>query len=116
MAAHEVELPPAMVACDSSHSKSTASVLLPADEAYQVQASLDKKISGLNFNADTYEDSYNTFILFLNEIWEQKPLAYHRLMADLYKFALCTIIILIGQNMLTLRAYLAVAEGSSTAM
>ena len=87
---------------DSSRGKSTALVLLPVNEAYQVQASLDEKISGLDFNADTYEDSYNTFISFLNEIRAQKPLAYHRLMADLYKYASCAVIILIGQNMLTL--------------
>ncbi|KAN0132012.1 hypothetical protein V8E53_010292, partial [Lactarius tabidus] len=66
--ADKLELPPAMVAM----------------AAVAVQASLDKKVTGLDFNADTYEDSYNTFISFLVEIHTQKPPAYHWLMSDLY--------------------------------
>ncbi|KAF8258062.1 hypothetical protein EI94DRAFT_1708359 [Lactarius quietus] len=68
-AAGEVELPPAMVAM----------------AAVAVHASLDEKISGLDFNADTYEDSYNTFVSFLEEIRKQRLPAYHHLMSDLYK-------------------------------
>ncbi|KAF8267552.1 hypothetical protein EI94DRAFT_1801555 [Lactarius quietus] len=68
-AAGEVELPPAMVAM----------------AAVVVHASLDEKISGLDFNADTYEDSYNTFVSFLEEIRKQRLPAYHHLMSDLYK-------------------------------
>ncbi|KAF8265919.1 hypothetical protein EI94DRAFT_1702146 [Lactarius quietus] len=49
-----------------------------------VQALLDEKVMGLNFSADIYEDSYNLFIAFLDEIWKQKLPAYHRLMSDLY--------------------------------
>ncbi|KAN0131210.1 hypothetical protein V8E53_010914 [Lactarius tabidus] len=65
----ELELPPAMVAM----------------AAVAVHASLDETVTGLDFNADTYEDSYNTFISFLEQIRKQKLLAYHRLMSDLFK-------------------------------
>ncbi|KAN0132479.1 hypothetical protein V8E53_009738 [Lactarius tabidus] len=65
----ELELPPAMVAM----------------AAVAVHASLDEKVTGLDFNADIYEDSYNTFIAFLDEIRTQKLPAYHRLMSDLYQ-------------------------------
>ena len=43
--------------------------------------------TGLDFNADTYEDSYDTFISFLAEIQKQRLPAYHRLMSDLFKLA-----------------------------
>ncbi|KAN0133851.1 hypothetical protein V8E53_008346 [Lactarius tabidus] len=65
----ELELPPAMVAM----------------AAVAVHASLDETVTGLDFNADTYEDSYDTFISFLEQIRKQKLLAYHRLMSDLFK-------------------------------
>jgi hypothetical protein len=56
-----------------------------AHNTCQVHASLDEKVTGLDFNADIYEDSYNTFIAFLDEIRTQKLPAYHRLMSDLYQ-------------------------------
>ncbi|KAN0129815.1 hypothetical protein V8E53_012287, partial [Lactarius tabidus] len=68
----ELELPPAMVAM----------------AAVAVHASLDETVTGLDFNADTYEDSYDTFISFLEQIQKQKLLAYHRLMSDLFKLVL----------------------------
>jgi hypothetical protein len=40
---------------------------------------------GVEFNADTYEDSYNTHITTLEEIELRNPPAYLRLMSDLYK-------------------------------
>ena len=91
MAAEEVELPPAMVAMAAV----AASLSLPhrfytpltSHDTNQVLASLDEKATGVDFNADTYEDSYDTFISFLAEIRKQRLGAYHRLMSDLFKFA-----------------------------
>jgi hypothetical protein len=51
----------------------------------QVHASLEEKAMGVEFNADTYEDSYNTHITTLEEIELRNPPAYLRLMSDLYK-------------------------------
>ena len=59
-----------------------------AHHTHQVLASLDEMATGLDFNADTYEDSYDTFISFLAEIRKQRLPAYHRLMSDLFKLAL----------------------------
>jgi hypothetical protein len=84
--ADELELPAAMVAmaavvvCLVHH----YCAALTSCNTCQVQASLDEKVTGLDFNADTCEDSYNTFISFLVEIHTQKPPAYHWLMSDLY--------------------------------
>ncbi|KAF8267617.1 hypothetical protein EI94DRAFT_1700860 [Lactarius quietus] len=50
-----------------------------------MQASM--RVSDLEFNADIYEDSYNTHISTMEEIQIKSPAAYHRLMSDLYKFA-----------------------------
>ncbi|KAI9451208.1 hypothetical protein BJY52DRAFT_1191125 [Lactarius psammicola] len=67
--ASEPELPPAMVAM----------------AAVAIHASLEEKALGVEFNADTYEDSYNAHVATLDEIRERNPPAYHRLMSDLYK-------------------------------
>ncbi|KAF8258700.1 hypothetical protein EI94DRAFT_1620474, partial [Lactarius quietus] len=67
--AGEQELPHAMVAIVAVH------------------ASLDEKISNVEFSADTYEDSYNIYMATMEEIWAKNPAAYHRLMSDLYKLA-----------------------------
>ncbi|KAG5637418.1 hypothetical protein H0H81_004625, partial [Sphagnurus paluster] len=54
-----------------------------------IHAALDDWSTGFyrrtEFNADTYEDVYRGHELFLNTIRSKKPLAYHRLMADLFK-------------------------------
>ena len=42
---------------------------------------------GVEFNADTYEDSYNTHFATLQEIQQRNLPAYQRLMSDLYKLA-----------------------------
>ena len=60
-------------------------LLCSAHNTHQVHASLDEKVTNLDFNADTYKDSYDAFIGFLAEIRKQRLPAYHRLMADLYK-------------------------------
>ncbi|GLB39851.1 hypothetical protein LshimejAT787_0703610 [Lyophyllum shimeji] len=56
--------------------------------ATALHASLDDWSTGhlrkTEFNADEYEDVYRGHELFLKQIWEAKPAAYHRLMADLY--------------------------------
>ncbi|KAI9451167.1 hypothetical protein BJY52DRAFT_1191169 [Lactarius psammicola] len=65
----EPELPPAMVAM----------------AAVAIHTSLEEKALGVEFNADTYEDSYNAHVATLDEIRERNPPAYHRLMSDLYK-------------------------------
>ena len=77
----------------SCHSKSPDLFLFPAHNT-QVHASLNKKITGLDFNVDVYEDSYNTFIWFLKGIQTGNLLAYHRLMSDLYKLVLCMIMLI----------------------
>ncbi|KAF8267149.1 hypothetical protein EI94DRAFT_1701244 [Lactarius quietus] len=69
--ADELELPPAMVAI----------------AAVAVHASLDEKVTNLEFNADTYKDTYNTHIKTLKEIREKNPPGYHRLMSNLFKLA-----------------------------
>jgi len=69
----------------SSCGKSATTFLCPAHNTHQVLASLDETVTGLDFNADTYEDAYDTFISFLEEIRKQKLAAYHRLMSDLFK-------------------------------
>ncbi|KAF8265495.1 hypothetical protein EI94DRAFT_1804293 [Lactarius quietus] len=69
--ADELELPPAMVAI----------------AAMAVHASLDEKVTNLEFNVDTYEDTYNTHIKTLKEIREKNPPGYHRLMLNLFKLA-----------------------------
>ncbi|KAF8258351.1 hypothetical protein EI94DRAFT_1708075 [Lactarius quietus] len=69
--ADELELPPAMVAI----------------AAMAVHASLDEKVTNLEFNADTYEDTYNTHIKTLKEIREKNPPGYYRLMSNLFKLA-----------------------------
>jgi hypothetical protein len=53
----------------------------------QVHASLEEKAIGVEFNADTYEDTYHTHLGTLSEIQERNPPAYYRLMSDLYKLA-----------------------------
>ena len=80
----EVELPPAMVAMAAVAASLSVSFLCPAHNTHQVHASLDEKVTNLDFNADTYEDSYDTFIGLLAEIRKQRLPAYHRLMSDLY--------------------------------
>jgi hypothetical protein len=57
----------------------------PYEVTCQVHASLEEKAMGVEFNANTYEDSYNTHITTLEEIEQQNPPAYLRLMSDLYK-------------------------------
>lgn len=63
---------------------------------------MDEKVSGQDFSADTYEDSYNIFIAFLKAIQTQKPPAYHRLMANLYRLVSYVIILVLFGNLLTL--------------
>ncbi|KAI9433255.1 hypothetical protein H4582DRAFT_1820013, partial [Lactarius indigo] len=65
----DLELPPAMVAM----------------AAVAVHASLEEKALGVEFNADTYEDSYYIHIATLKEIQEKNSPAYRHLMSDLYK-------------------------------
>ncbi|KAN0131079.1 hypothetical protein V8E53_011080, partial [Lactarius tabidus] len=55
--------------------------------AVAVHASLEEKAIGVEFNADTYEDTYHTHLGTLSEIQERNPPVYYRLMSDLYKLA-----------------------------
>jgi hypothetical protein len=66
--------------------------MILSDCVLQVHAALDDWAEGyhkkIEFNADMYEDVYNGHRLFLEGIREEKPLAFHRMMADLYNVVL----------------------------
>ena len=70
-------------------------------------------ITKFAWSAPPHPQSHHLFLthsehpltMYLHQRWQEQKAQNrcHRLMAGLYKFALYTIIILIGQNMLTLR-------------